>query len=74
MICKINDFVIFRADYLIVFDSLFYKLKSSILYDFYICHNIQKLIFVFHFFVNFMFFENETKVRLKFTKKNIFSI
>ena len=73
MVCKMNDTVEFYSDYfmyLILNFILCVKFVHFVWFRY--LQQIQKLIFVFYFSMNFMFFGNETKVRLKIYKK-IFS-
>ena len=75
IICKMNDSVEFYSDYpmySVAHFILYIKLVHFVWFR--NLQQIQKLIFVFYFSINFMFLENEIKVRLKFYKKNIFVI
>jgi hypothetical protein len=59
--------------FLIIFSGIFYFMNH--IHSFYMISMFTintKLIFVFHYFANFMFFENEIKVCSKIYKKNYF--
>ena len=73
-ICKVIDSAEFFLDfwlYLVFHFILYIKLIHFIWFRY--LQQIQKLIFLFYFSMNFMFFENEIKVCLKFFKKKLFS-
>ena len=73
MICKINDSVKFYSNfriYLVSHFILYIKFVHFVWFQY--LSQIQKLIIVFYFSMNFMFLENEIKVCLKIYKKNYF--
>jgi hypothetical protein len=74
-ICEMNNSVKFYSEfrlYLVMYFILWIKLVHFIRFRW--LSSIQKLIFIFYFFTNFMFLGMKQKSIQKFIKKNIFLI